>query len=297
MRRTIELKHVGPRGHVQRLFEELIDRLQEKLQRVSQDAASVHAVFEENGSHKLYRTSLTCHVPGHLVAAHEEGRDAGLTIRKAFAELERQLDKQKAILRHEHQVRRSKQTRRSTVLGWIAGMALLWSAGPSLAEDGAASPKAVEAMRLLESQDAYQREVGFIRLEALREPATIPTIAGYLTHKDPDVRAYSLRALGAIQGASSVPILLQALLRDRHPYVRRAALLALEPFEPTDPAILPAFLRALRDRKPEVRMTAVDIVSRVDAAQAKEAILVRNKRERDRDVRRVLALAMKRIAK
>ena len=109
MRRTIELKHVGPRHHVQRLLSELIDRLEEKLQRVSQDAMSVHAVFEENGSHKLYRTSLTCHLPGHLVAAHEEGRDPGMTIRKAFAELERQLDKQKAILRHERLVRRSKQ--------------------------------------------------------------------------------------------------------------------------------------------------------------------------------------------
>ena len=111
MRRTIELKHVGPRNHVQRLLSELIDRLEDKLQRVSQDAMSVHAVFEENGSHKLYRTSLTCHLPGHLVAAHEEGRDPGLTIRKAFAELERQLDKQKAILRHERLMRRSKQVR------------------------------------------------------------------------------------------------------------------------------------------------------------------------------------------
>ena len=111
MRRTIELKHVGPRGHVQRLLGELIDRLEEKLQRIAQDALSVHAVFEENGSHKLYRTSLTCHLPGHLVAAHEEGRDAGATIRKAFVELERQLDKQMSILRRERLVRRSKRVR------------------------------------------------------------------------------------------------------------------------------------------------------------------------------------------
>ncbi|MBI4342836.1 MAG: HPF/RaiA family ribosome-associated protein [Candidatus Omnitrophica bacterium] len=113
MKRTIELKHVGPRQHVQRLLEELIDRLEEKLRRVSPDATSVHVVFEENGTHKLYRTSLTCHVPpGHLVAAHDEGRDAGRTIRSAFAELERQLEKQKALLRHERQLRRSKRMRR-----------------------------------------------------------------------------------------------------------------------------------------------------------------------------------------
>ena len=102
MKRSIELKHVGPREHVQRLFEELIDRLGTKLKHFPDDAVSVHAVFEENGTHKLYRTSLTCHVPGHTVAAHEERREAGASIRDAFAELERQLEKQKAHLRHRN---------------------------------------------------------------------------------------------------------------------------------------------------------------------------------------------------
>ena len=114
MKHTIELKHVGPRAHVQQLLEELIARLEEKLGHLPQDATSLHVVFEENGRHKLYRTSLTCHVPGRMVAAHEESREAGATIRKAFAEVERQLEKHKAILRHEHLRRRSKQrTRRS----------------------------------------------------------------------------------------------------------------------------------------------------------------------------------------
>ena len=183
-------------------------------------------------------------------------------------------------------------------LGYVVGLLLASPATGALAEEAShpgPSPRAVEAMRLVASDDAYQRELGFLRLEALRESATIPTIAQYLTHKDPEVRAYSLRALAAVQGASSVPVVLQALVQDKHPRVRRAALLALEPFEPTNPEILPALLRALRDRKPEVRMTAIDIVSRIDAPQAKEAILIRNKREHDGDVRRVLALAMKRI--
>ena len=93
MKRTIELKHVGPREHVRRLIDELIDRLDEKLAHYPEDAVSVHALFEENGTHKLYRASLTCHVPGHMVAAHEENRDAGRAIRRAFAELGRQLQK------------------------------------------------------------------------------------------------------------------------------------------------------------------------------------------------------------
>ena len=102
MKRMIELKHVGPKDHVRGLIDQLIDRLEAKLQHFPEDAVSLHALFEENGTHKLYRTSLTCHVPGHLVAAHEEGRDAGQAIRESFDEVERQLDKRNALRRREH---------------------------------------------------------------------------------------------------------------------------------------------------------------------------------------------------
>ena len=112
MKCTIELKHVGPRGHVQQLLEELTARLEEKVAHFPGDTVSLHMAFEENGRHNLYRMSLSCHVPGHSVAARQEGRDAGLCIRKAFAEGERQLEKQKAIIRHEHQVRRSRRAGR-----------------------------------------------------------------------------------------------------------------------------------------------------------------------------------------
>ncbi len=118
MKRTIEVKHVQPRAHVQQLLEELSDRLDEKLAHVPKEAVSLHVVFEENGSHKLYRTSLTCHVPGHMVAAHEERREAGASIREAFAEVERQLQKHQAIVWHErlrkHPARNGRRASRST---------------------------------------------------------------------------------------------------------------------------------------------------------------------------------------
>lgn len=108
MQRCIEFKHVGPKGQVRMLLESLIDRLEEKLQHLPQEAVSIHVLFEENGTHKLYRTALTCHIPRHVVAAHEEGRNAGATIREAFEELEAQLLKRNAL-------RRRKQSRRSTL--------------------------------------------------------------------------------------------------------------------------------------------------------------------------------------
>ncbi len=102
MKRVIELKHVGPKPHVRQLIEELIDRLEDKLQHFPSDAVSIHVLFEENGSHKVFRTSLTCHIPGHTAAAHDEGREGGQTIHAAFEELERQLLKYNALLRGEH---------------------------------------------------------------------------------------------------------------------------------------------------------------------------------------------------
>ncbi len=111
MKRFIELKHVGPKEHVRRLIEGLMDHFEEKVAHFSPDAVSVHTVFEENGTHTLYRTSVTCHIPRHVVAAHEEGREAGATIRRAFKEVERQLDKCNAIVRGEHLRRRSQRAK------------------------------------------------------------------------------------------------------------------------------------------------------------------------------------------
>ncbi len=89
------------------IFQEFLsDRLEEKLSHFSGQAISLHVVFEENGTHKIFRTGLSCHVPGHTVAAHEEGRNPGTSIRAAFAELERQLEKQKTIVRGERLRRR-----------------------------------------------------------------------------------------------------------------------------------------------------------------------------------------------
>lgn len=155
--------------------------------------------------------------------------------------------------------------------------------------------KAVEAMQLLTSDDSYQRQVGFLRLEALRELSTVETIRPYVTHRDSEMRAYSLRALAAIQGVDAIPLLLERLWTEKQPRVRRSILLSLEPLQRLQPDLLTAFLDALRDRSPEVRMAAVDIVSRIDDPRARTAIRTRYRKERDHDVRRVLVMAMRRL--
>ena len=177
----------------------------------------------------------------------------------------------------------------------MVGIATAAAPRAGAAEAGPTDTRAKEALALLESNDPYQREVGFLRLEALRDPSTVEAVRRYLDSQDPERRAEAVRALAAIEGSRAVPQLLETLRRDKQPLVRRAALLGLEPLARANPEILPAFIAALRDRKPDVRMTAVDIVSRIDDPRARQAILLRNKRERDRNVRRVLSLAMNRI--
>lgn len=106
MKRAIELKHVGAKPTVQGLLNDRMDRLEDKLGGFDSDAVSVHVAFEESRVHRLFRIAVTCHVPGHLVAAHEEQRDAGAAVRKAFAEVERQLAKHTRVVRREKLMRR-----------------------------------------------------------------------------------------------------------------------------------------------------------------------------------------------
>ena len=187
-------------------------------------------------------------------------------------------------------------TRNSAAGALFAALMVAGSfAAPSAAEDAQLDPRAQNAAVLLDSKDAYQRQVGFLRLEALRDPATGPIIRRYLASKDGEQRAQAVRALAAIEGVQAAPDLLQALGGDRDAEVRRAALLGLEPLARLDPKILPALIEALRDSDTEVRMSAVDVVSRIDDPAAKAAVRERNRRERNRNVRRVLNAAMDRL--
>ena len=166
------------------------------------------------------------------------------------------------------------------------------------AEPLSAEAKAIISTLQSRPDDDYTRQRAFLELEALREPASAEAIRGFLDDRDEDTRAYSVRALAAVEGAAAVPELLKRLQNERSPKVRIACILGIEPLhapEATEPLI-----KRLRDRNAEVRMAAVDVVSRLNdprvRARAHEAILVRWKRERDRDVRRVLEQALKRIA-
>ncbi len=145
----------------------------------------------------------------------------------------------------------------------------------------------------LDDDDLFLRQKAFLELEALRDPASADTIRAHLTALDPNTRAFSARALAAVAGRSAVPVLLERWTKERHLYVRSSILIALEPFWEQEPAVVATVLKALRDRKRDIRMVAADIASHINRPEAREALQVRWKRERDRDVRLVLKRIMK----
>jgi len=177
----------------------------------------------------------------------------------------------------------------------LTGLGLCTVASAADAEPIGPSEEALAAIAQLDADDAYQQQAAFLKLEALREPATAETVRRYVDHRDPDVRGYSLRALAAIEGLEAVELLLERVAAEREATVRREALQALEVFHGQDDRLLPVFIDALRDRSTEVRMAVVDIVSRIDDPRAREAIITRHQKEQRRDVRRVLKLAVERL--
>jgi ribosomal subunit interface protein len=102
MKTLVEVRGAKDKELVGLLIDDLLARLEERLKHYETDSVSTHVFFEENGDHSLSRTSISCHVPGHIIAAHQESKDPYFTIRKAFDEIERQLGKKSALMRKEH---------------------------------------------------------------------------------------------------------------------------------------------------------------------------------------------------
>lgn len=183
--------------------------------------------------------------------------------------------------------------RRFFGFGWVALTAMLVSAGSVQAEELTIASDAQAIVAQLDVQDPYLRQKAFMQLEALRDPSTVPVVQAHLKSRNSATRAFSARALAAIDGVHAIPLLLERLHRDKSPRVRLAAVLALEPLD--DPRVMPALIGKLRDHHPDVRMAVADAVSRINHPDARAAILLRARRERNRDVQRVLQDAVQRM--
>jgi ribosomal subunit interface protein len=106
VRRNLEFKNFSPGHRLRELVEELIARLDRHAPNSPADTIFLRLFVDENAARKLYHVSLTCDVPGRMLAAQEERHDAEEAIREAFVEIERQLEKHKETLSHSYLYKR-----------------------------------------------------------------------------------------------------------------------------------------------------------------------------------------------
>src|SRR5262245_19374082 len=100
VRRNLEFKNFAPGHRLRELWEELIACLDRHAPHSPADTIFLRLFVDENAPRKLYHVSLTCDVPGRMLAAQEERHDAEEAVRKVFVEIERQLEKHKETLSH-----------------------------------------------------------------------------------------------------------------------------------------------------------------------------------------------------
>jgi len=106
VRSNLEFKNFSPSHRLRELVEELIARLDRHAPHSPADTIFLRLFVDENAPRKLYHVSLTCDVPGRMLAAQEERHDAEEAVRKVFVEIERQLEKHKETLSHSYLYKR-----------------------------------------------------------------------------------------------------------------------------------------------------------------------------------------------
>jgi len=101
MKRGIEFKNFQPEAGLVKLIGRLVGKLERKAKRFPPDGVFLRLMVERNPARTLYHASLTLGAPEKTLAAKVERHDPVETIREAFAEIERQLEAHKSILRGE----------------------------------------------------------------------------------------------------------------------------------------------------------------------------------------------------
>ncbi len=87
---------------LQELVQEQQRNLQEMLGSLDSEAVGLEGRLEKHPRKTLYRARLKLHLPGRTLAALEESDSAGTTLHAVFAELRRQLERQKHLMKNDH---------------------------------------------------------------------------------------------------------------------------------------------------------------------------------------------------
>lgn len=97
----LQVTFKGFEEHARPDLSKWIEKLERQLKHVPQDELFLHGSIERHLTRSLYRISLMLHVPRRTLVATEQDNELEVALKEAFTELERQVEKYKAFLRHE----------------------------------------------------------------------------------------------------------------------------------------------------------------------------------------------------
>ncbi len=113
MKYRIDFRNVdkGTRAKLRSLIEERIEHLEKRASSFSAKDLRLHGAVQKHGNKELYRVGLSIHLPGRVLGVEEEGENAAAVVTEAFSELERQVLRHKARIKHEHLWKRKARRR------------------------------------------------------------------------------------------------------------------------------------------------------------------------------------------
>jgi ribosome-associated translation inhibitor RaiA len=101
MHHALEFKGVERKEEAQPLVEDLMRRIERKLQAFPPDALFLRFVADATPAHSLFRVTVTLTIPGEVLSAKKESHDLTAAVRAVFAEIDREVEAYKAAFRGE----------------------------------------------------------------------------------------------------------------------------------------------------------------------------------------------------
>ncbi len=108
MKFSISYKNVDAHDAVEKNVVPQIAKLQKLLKSYAPDLVQLHGAIAKQARKEEYRFSLNLGLPTGTLHCVGEGYDVAACVKTAFAELESQLKRHKALVRHDYEWKRKR---------------------------------------------------------------------------------------------------------------------------------------------------------------------------------------------
>jgi ribosome-associated translation inhibitor RaiA len=108
MKFSISFKNVDAHSTVEKMVAPHLAKLQKLLKSYAPDLVQLHGAIAKQARKEEYNLTLNLGLPTGTLHCVGEGYDVGASVKMAFAELEGQLKKHKALVRHDYEWKRKR---------------------------------------------------------------------------------------------------------------------------------------------------------------------------------------------